>query len=301
MSRGSAWLPILLALLLPASATAQIKLAWQFKKGDRFFVRETTAVQQTIKIMDAETRQELEETRLSRFAVLKTEKDGSVVLDQIIQSVKIKHSGEGPDIDIRVLKQLEGAIFQVTLDSRGQVAKLTGYDELLKKIAKNDPLNTRLVRSLMTDASFKVALASLFGFVPEKAVAKGDSWERKSLLPLGLLGDITLDDHYTLDDLEEAGKIAKVAALSKGAYAPPRKAPGPALKISGGEIRLLKSSGTLHFDAARGRLLSSVVTSRLEGTLQVTVRDAAVTMQFEQDANRNIRVLEKEPGTTPPR
>jgi len=296
MSRTYTWLPIFV-LLAPGSAAAQVNLAWRFKVGEQFFVKEVVSVRQTIKIMDAETRQEVEETKISRFAVLKTQKD-STVLEQTIQSLKIKHSGEGPDVDTKVLKQLEGARFQVTLDARGQVVKLSGYDDLLKKFAKDDPLNARLVRALMTEESFKVALVSLFGFVPGKAVAKGDSWDHKSPLPLGPLGVLTLDDRYTLEGVDEASMIASVSVTGKGSYAPPQKAPDPALKITCGEIRLLSAAGTLYFDAAHGRLQRSEIKSRLEGTLQVSVRGSPVTMQLEQEGERKVRVLEKDPSAS---
>jgi hypothetical protein len=293
--RKHLWLPMLVLLAAPAVANAQVKLAWRLKKGERFFVEETTNVRQTIKIMETETRQDLEETKVSRFTVLTTEKDGGAVLEQTIQSVKIKHSGEGPDVDTKVLKQLEGASFQVTLDARGQVIKFAGYDELLKKIAKTDPLNAKPVRALMSEDSFKAGLTSLFGFVPEKKVARGDSWEHKHVLPLGPLGVLNLDDRYKFEDVEEAGKIVKVALTSHGTYAAPPQTPDAALKIARGEIRLLKSVSTLRFDAARGRLLGSETKSRLEGTLQVVVRDAPVTMYLEQEAQRKLRVFEKSP------
>jgi hypothetical protein len=287
-----AWLPIVL-FALPTAASAQVKLEWRFKTGDRFVVEEITNVRQTIKIIETETRQDLEETKTSRFVVLKAGKEGSAVLEHTIQSVKIKHFGEGPDADTKVLKQLEGARFQVTLDTHGQVVKLTGYDELLKKIAKHDPLNAKLVRALMTEESFKVSLASVFGFAPAKAVGKGDSWEHKSFLPLGPLGGFNLEDRYTLEDVEEAAKTARLSVISRGSYAGPQKTSDRALKVSGGEIRLLRSVGTLRFDAAHGRLIGAETNSRLEGTLQVTVRDAPVTMHLEQQAERKVRVLEK--------
>jgi hypothetical protein len=234
--------------------------------------------------------------RVLLFAVLKTDKEGGAVLEQTIESVKIKHLGEGPDVDTKVLKQLEGARFQVTLDPRGNVVKFNGYDELLKKLAMNDPLYAKLVRALMPEESFKLALTRLFGFLPAKAVAKRAGWERKHVLPLGPLGVLNLDERYTLDDVEEAGTTVKLTMTGKGKYVPPQKPAEPALKISSGEIRLLSSTGAFRFDAAHGRLLGSETKSRLEGTLHVTVRDAALTMHLEQAGTHRLRVLDKNPS-----
>jgi hypothetical protein len=71
----------LLILAIPLPAAAQVKLAWNFKQGDRFYVEEITNVRQTIKIGNTENRQDLDQTRISRFTVLKANPDGSAVLE----------------------------------------------------------------------------------------------------------------------------------------------------------------------------------------------------------------------------
>ncbi len=87
------WLPVVFLLAAPAGAHAQVKLAWQFKEGDRFFVQESTQVRQTIKARDTENRQDLNQTKVSRFTILKKNPDGGLVLEQTIASVLIKFLG----------------------------------------------------------------------------------------------------------------------------------------------------------------------------------------------------------------
>src|SRR5262249_60998621 len=99
-----AWSTVLF-VLIPLPAAGQVKLAWKFKQGERFFVEDVVNVRQTIKIANSENRQDLNQTRISRFTVLKVNPDGSTVLEQKIEAVKVKVSGEGPDADTKILQQ----------------------------------------------------------------------------------------------------------------------------------------------------------------------------------------------------
>jgi Family of unknown function (DUF6263) len=295
MLRRTSWLVMFSLLCVPSPAAAQIKLTWQFKRGDRFFVEEVTDVRQTIKIADSESRQDIRQTKVSRCTVLDRAKDGGTVLQQVIESVKIKYLGEGPDADTSILKRLEGSVFKVTLDRAGKVIKLTGHDALLRQIAKENPANAKLVRALVTEECFKNGIEEWSAILPEKAVAKGQSWQRTTALPLGPLGGFTLDNRYTLEEIDEAANIARIALTATGQYAPPRHAVDPALNIRGGELRLTRSSGTLRFDIAHGRLLYSEGKQSLQGTLRLDARDARLPMELHQEQVRTIRFLERWP------
>ncbi len=216
-----------------------------------------------------------------------------MLLEQKIEALKIKVSGEGPEADTKVLKQLIGAAFLIGIDSKRAITRFDGYEQLIKKIVKDNPVNANLIRALMTEASLKAAIQEMFAFVPNQEVAPGKSWVGKTTLPLGSLGTLSLENTYKLDSIGEANKEAKIIVLSKAAFT----APGPKqdMKVTGGDIGLEKSTGTIFFDTVRGRLLRSETRQTLLGTLKVAVRNAPIDVELHQEQTLKRRVLEKNP------
>jgi hypothetical protein len=289
-----AW-SMLLFLAIPLPAAAQVKLAWTFKQGERFFVEEVVKVRQTIKISGTENRQDLDQTRVSRFMVLKANADGSAVLEQKIEAVKVKVSGEGPDADTKVLGQFVGATFLIGIDSKRNITRFDGYEQLIKKIVKDNPVNAKLVRALMTEESLKAGIQDMLAVAPNQEVKPDKTWTGKTTLPLGPLGTLALVNTYKLVSVAEASKDAKITMTAKASYTPPAANQDLSLKVAGGDIRLEKAAGTFFFDAVRGRLLRSESSHTLEGTLKVTIRDAPVEVELHQEQSLKRSVLEKNP------
>ncbi len=191
------------------------------------------------------------------------------------------------------MRQLAGVRFEVTLDARGQAVKLAGYDLVLTRLAQENPVTAKRVRALLTEESFKVAIEDLFGFIPEKAVVPGETWERKSLLRLGPLGTITLENRYTLREMADALQVARVDVTTKADYKPAPLGLKPSLKITAGKVRLLKSSGQLWVNVACGRLVRSESKHTLQVTLQLHRGEARTEMDLHQEQSRTIHILDK--------
>jgi hypothetical protein len=286
-------LPVLMLLVpvCPAPAAAQVKIAWKLKEGDRFFVTRVDRVCQTARFYGNESRQDLEQTKVTRFTLLKRNNDGSELFEQKIETVKVKPASAGPTVS--VLKQLEGASFQLTFDARRRVTRVAGYQRFVDQAAKDNPANAKLVRTLLTEDSFKTTAEELLGFVPDKEVANGDSWQKKLTFPLGPVGTLALSNTYTLDTGDEASGLAKISLSGKASYKPPVAEIDPSVKIGGGNIRLVKSAGELQFDIRRGRVLRLEYRQTLQGTFHIIMRDANVDMEFSQDQDVSLSVAEK--------
>ncbi len=284
---------VVLALVLtfPSLAAAQVKIAWKLDKGDRFFVEEVTTVRQTIVLMGEETRQDLEQTRLSRWSVLGKDPKGNLVLDWKIENVKLKPTSSGIKADAKLLKQLEGTSLEVTLDSTGKVRRLDGYAELVRKLA-NDSGSARLVRTLLPEDSFKASAEALFSFVPAKEVTKGDKWQQQLKLPLGPFGSLQAENTCTL---ENDDKLATVAVTGKATYSPPASNDDSDFKVTGSDVRVEKSGGTLKFDVAAGRLVEAQMQRNLRATFTLMAPGGTLPMELRQEQTVTTRVLDKMP------
>lgn len=284
---------LLLMFACPITAQAQVTLAWKFEAGDLFALEETVQARQAIKVNSAETRQDLDQVRRSRISVLKKNPDGSLVLEQKIEKIKVQHGGEGPDANTKVLKQLEGASFWFHLDAKNKIGPVEGYDTLVKQLAKDNRADAKLIRAVLTEESFKRGLDAWLGFLPAEPVEINKSWKRKSSLPLGLLGAMALDTSYKLADFNKKTQVATIALSGIGTYQPPRDDNDLPLKIGGGSLRLSKYSGKITFNADKGRLIRLETNMSLQGKLMVINRDSNMDMELSQE---QTLIIKSSPG-----
>lgn len=274
---------LVFALALPSAAQAQVTLAWKLDAGERFALEETVQSRQTIKLMNTETRQDLDQTRHSRVSVLKRNPDGTLILEQKIDKVKVQHGGDGPDANTKVLKQLEGASFWFHLDVKHKIGRVEGYDALIKQLAKDNRADAKLIRSVFTEDSFRRSVDTWLGFLPAEPVDKGATWKHKSSLPLGPLGAVAIDTTYKLTDFDKKTQIAAMSFSGIGIYQAPAEDADLPLKVSGGSLRLAKYGGTITFNADKGRLVRLEAQMSLRGKLTAGIRDASMELELSQE------------------
>src|SRR5262249_51794720 len=137
MRQSTGWALALVLSGMTVPAYGQDKLAWKFKEGDKFYLENVTGMKQTIEVAGQEIKQEIDATMVARFTVKKKTKDG-VEMAVKYESVKAKGKGQGIEAVTKIMELIKGAEFTFTLDKDNKVTKFTGYDELIKKITKDD-------------------------------------------------------------------------------------------------------------------------------------------------------------------
>jgi hypothetical protein len=297
--RQSFWLSVVLVLGAPAvAAFGQVKLEWKFREGDKFYLEERWSLKQIMKYMGSDLKQELDHTRLTRFTVLK-KTDDSLVLEQKIESVKINRASGSAKPEGKLLKELEGATFKVYLNSKMKVIKLDGYETLMKKMARDEDIGKN-ARLLMPEESLSRPVEAFFGFLPAKAVGKGDTWEYEFTLPLGPLGTLKVENGYTVQGNNKVGdqEVVKLEVANKKSSFTPAAGGGlQPFRVTKGDIRVIpkQTKGIIYFSAVRGRVVKAEKTMALEGTLTIDVKGNMLTMDIEQEEKVTARVLDKRP------
>jgi hypothetical protein len=294
------WLALLLTLaVLPGPARAQVKLRWKFKEGDTFYVEEKVSTRQTVKVRGSAQVQQLEQTRVSRFKVLKAAADGGAVLEQKIESVKVTPYGAGIKADASSVRRMEGATFQITLDARQRVTRFEGYKKLIDALAKDNEDVAKVFRAVLTEQAVRRPVEALLGFTPEKPVARGQSWQVKSDVPFGPLGTLHLVDTYTLQAEEQVEKdVVKVTVSSAATYSAPE---GPAggnfpFKVISGDVKVKEAKGSLLFNVATGRLVQREVQRVLRGVFTLAASEQTrIEEEVEQRQSSAARVLDNNP------
>lgn len=274
-------------LALPAQG--QTTLEWKFKEGDKFYLENVTALKQTVEVLGNKIPMDTVNTTVSSFKVLKTEKDG-VTLEQKIEASKVTGKTAGPQAALA--EQMVGVVMTINLNNQGEVTKITGFDNLLKKLSQDNEEVGKLLKTILTEDTMKQGIQEAFAFMPGKPVNKGDSWKRKMALSMGPMGTFQVDQEYTYDGKVSDGE--KIAVKGNYSYQPPKgDAPGLPFKITKGEFKTDEAKGILIFDPEKGRLVRHEFKSKLKGTLTIATGDQNATMELQQETDTKIRVLDK--------
>ncbi len=293
---SQAWLTLVLALHAPAPAAEEpsVKLQWNFKEGDVFYLRTDLTIKQTISGAGRKVDQTIDQSTLTRYTVKKKNADKSVVLEQT--TVDLKGKADLPGFD-DAQKRMKGATLLLTLDANGELTRLEGYKDLLDKLSGGNEAVRAGIAATFNEDILKQNAHETFGFAPKRGVKVGESWERKNKLSMGPIGDIAGTATYTYAGTERLDGKALEKINFKGTmkYSAPGDQPqGAPFRIVKANLKVEDFKGTLHFDARAGRLASSGVSMRMTGTMTMSVMGNTVDMEIEQNLKAKSRTAPKE-------
>jgi Family of unknown function (DUF6263) len=285
-------------LLLTAALTAQAQttLEWKFKEGDKFYMEAVTEVKQKVALGDKPAVTiDTTYTTISSFVVKKAKAD-SYTLERTIEGVQVKSSKpDDPATPVvsRWANLPKKASFTFTIDPSGKIiGKLDGYDELMKKFSGGNEAVEQSNRAGLPENLFKEELNDMFGFLPGKAVSKGDTWTRPERIALRF-GKLAGDATYTYQGKGKDGEQIDVS--HKWTYTAPTE-PVDGLKISKGDLKVAEASASIVVDPEAGRLVRNKQDTHITG--QLTLTDAAkkdISFSVDQTITRTVRRVDQNP------
>lgn len=284
----------LLFLLLLLASAENHSLKWKFAKGDEFVMETVSQLKQTVKVNQQDIKQDLSHITRIKYRVTDLGADGVIALDQEVESMKAANPDGSPSAgNNAVLNQLQGSVLKVKLQPDLKVKEMEGYEEIIKRLAGDDPSLRRVVQSLLSEEQLKQAIQHSLGFVPQKDVAVGETWNRELHLNLGPLGSVRtvlsfkLAGKATVDGKE----LIKIEYLPTMQYSPPAAdASNPELAILQGSISLKDGKGVAYFDVQAGRLHSSNLTLQLTGNMKAKLSGKEIPLTFEQTQTIEVRI-----------
>jgi hypothetical protein len=211
-----------------------------------------------------------------------------------VESVKVAATGESGGVE-KLIEKVKGAVFTLTLDAGGAVSKFSGYDDLVKSIAKESKMDAQMFKVAFPEDMVKSDNVLIFGFAPAKAVAKGDTWKRPWNIAMGAMGNFKAENSYTYQGKTEKG--AQIDFTTTGAYTPPQGDGGDApFKITKGSLEVKSARGTIIFDPVKGRLVSFKIATVIKGKLSFEAMGNKVDAELEQEGTSTLRVTERAPS-----
>jgi Family of unknown function (DUF6263) len=308
MVRSSTSVAVLALIGLALPVQGQEALVWKFKKGDEFFVKSVTVRKQSVQADDKKIAYENTATTYSRFVVLSTDANGTQ-LEQTFERAELisKDLNDTKPADPkkpadpttlgaqRYMNLLKGAVLTVNISPTGAVKTLEGYEDLIRKLTGNPA--DKNAQEVLPKSSLIDDLEEIFHVLPDKAVAKGDTWTRDPLkISLGAWGSLSGNAVFTAQGKGEKGET--ITVTRKLTYTPP-KTPLAGWNVTKADVKFEPATATIVFDAATGRLVSQTSKIEFKGTFTLTMGEKeekkTSTSTVEQTTTRDITLVDKLP------
>jgi hypothetical protein len=183
---------------------------------------------------------------------------------------------DGSNAAAPVLRTMIGARIQYFTDAEGKVERMTGVDELTRRIAATgQPQAQAMFQQMFSEETLK-RYGSFADSLPDHAVNLGDSWPFKEDVPSSI-GVLTVDLKYTFKNWEQHGDrtCAHVEASGDISTKTISTATGMVVEIKKGKI-----SGEYWFDPVLGMIVEA--NNDMDLALKITTRAQTMSSQFNQ-------------------
>jgi hypothetical protein len=289
-----------LVAFLPASVRAEVQLSWKFKEGETFFVEKVESLKQSAELITKPITQESEITTVMAFRVIKATSE-AITLEQKFAGAKLKGDLAANETLKKAMEKLKETTLLVTLTPEGKLINLEGYEEALKKLGDGKAENLPDMKGILSEEAIKAWLVETFGFLPAKAISKGDKWTKEIKIPMGPFGFLQGDYEFTLANNDEKTKDKDGAAqhIEVGAKLhfdyPKNGIVKGDLQVIRAEFKTENASGMISFDDSAGKLVRRTMDLSVKGTLTLDNKGTGLTVNLEFKTNSKTRLLDKNP------
>jgi hypothetical protein len=292
-------LACLLLAVFPAALRADgpVELRWKFTKGQvsRYLLKHrevrTVAVGDHKFVTTTDVEYELQ------WTVEDVDDQGTATIEQKLTALRMSSSGKDGDFQYDSLRgnestedykkklihfydQLRFASYRLKVKADGTLAEVHGFDKLIGEIGNALTSTTFNVIDFeglnLHDDSFGWFLQQLMGTLPRAAVAKGAQWNQPVQARLTNFGELTGRNEFTLGPPVKVGEHTAHEMQMKGTQSLDLTLRWVGNNTLRGKLETTRLTGTMRFDAPRGRLIGSEVQIDLKGDLKVGANDKPV-------------------------
>lgn len=303
---SATYLLVATALAVPAPDLGRTDLRWKLEKGKPFYQEMTTQTRQVVTLMGQEMVQTQKQTYVFRWTPAKQEADGSWVVKQKVEAVKMEidigghticYDSTANDRPANPLgdffQALAGTEFTVTLDRNFRAVKVAGGEELLKKLGPANGQMDAVLQQVLGPESLKEMADSSLGFGPGKAVDRGETWERKTKLDMGPMGGYAMAYKYTYEG--RASKLDRIKVACEVRHELPVANGNLPFQIVQSDLKSTGAKGELLFNRETGRLESSSLEMELKGKMTIAVAGQNTEIELAQVQKTTVKTLDDNP------
>jgi hypothetical protein len=193
-----------------------------------------------------------------------------------------------------LFERLTGSEYEVKVNPRGQVVEVKGFAELCADLLKENPQGGQYTGAVADNASAKLGEQQGLIVFSDKPVKPGDTWEVPIDGEITGVGKIKGKTVYTYEGNDKVGdrKTVRIGMVTDLSFE--LKIDSNEAKVSG-TISSTSSSGTVQFDPAAGRIVSSRQTTSMGGQLTIEAGGMVFTINTTADETDTATLLDKLP------
>lgn len=243
----------------------ELKLKWT--AGKKYIQHMTMAQDSEAKMGQRSMQQHMEMTSDYSVSALKSLPDGGTDLELEFTAQKMEVDAGGQTLHFdsasdptedagnplaATLRKMVGAKIHYLTDANGKVQKVEGFNEFLDRLGASSP-QAAMMKSMFNEDTLK-QYADFGRGLPDHPVKPGDTWPLKLQMPVGPVGELTLNLNYTFKGMEQhdGHNCALLDYTGTLSSTPLENTNGMALNIENGKI-----SGTTWFDPDLGMVIET--------------------------------------------
>lgn len=290
--------------LLSTSSFAQTTLRWKFTPGQKLNQVMEQDMKMAMKFGDQPFKTTIKQTIDGVWEVKSVDDQGNAEVVQQFQRIRMKLGGVaglGFDIDSDSDEAVEGiggrltpaikamakSRFTVKMSPQGENKEVEVSPETVKAF-KSLP-GVGQAGNLFSKESLVTLVKQGSHTLPTDPVKKGDSWTTQTESPVPRLGKMVSDVTFTYAGPEQVdGKTLERIDLEIALKLAPKEENAATPNIT---LKDQKSSGTLYFDNAAGRLSHSKIVQQM--VLEVGVGDQSITQDITQNVTVRLQPAEE--------
>jgi hypothetical protein len=277
-------------------------------KSPPFWQEVTTETIQNMTVMGQQVKQEQKQT----FYIKWTPKEGDakkLVVEQQVVAIKMNidiggnkiafdstvppgKQAKNPMTDFFTALMAQTLTFTINADDM-KVTDIKGREEFIKSLAETNPAIKTLLDTIMSKEALEKMAEPTWWAVPQKTT-KGESWSKTSNLNLGPIGTYDTTFKFTYEGKDKDIDSVKIDADLKYS-APPKDKGGLPFTIKDATLSGKSTSGEAKFDRSKGRIESSKLAMKLDGTLNIEVGNMATEIKLNQEQTSWTKTFDKLP------
>jgi Family of unknown function (DUF6263) len=296
-------------------ARLPVVLKWRFEKGKTFYQEMTTETKQETDVMGKKNNQTQKQTSYLSWTPERQNPDGSWVVKQRTDAVKMDLEIGGRRIIVDSMKgkpaangeeamylALVGTELRFTIRPDMSTAKIEGREAYIEKLEKASPGTTKLLRRILNEGVWKQCWDPVFGVLPNKPLRQGESWKRTSALDMGIIGGSESTYRYTFAGWE--GPLVRITEQAEAAWVPSKesgKAKAP-FQLQACDLKSTRGNGVILFDVVKGRIVRSESNIQLAGQMTIEIGGEQSHVKMVQTQKRTTLISDSDPlkPLTPP-
>ncbi len=310
---GLAMLALVSVVGIKGTALAQddkeVKLEFKAFAPDAkpFWQKLETDTTQVMKVMGQEVTQKQNQTFYIQWTPQKGEGKDLVVTEKIVgvkmnidiggnkiayDSTDDKQASNPMSDFFNALKSLELKLVIDPTDMK--VKEVKGRKEFVDELGKTNPQMKPLLNNILSEDAIKQMAQPTWGAIPKDAVKKGKTWSDTSKLNLGAIGTYETKFDYTYEGQEK--NLDKIAVKTTLKYLAPTEKNGLPFQIKdNSSLTSKEGTGVVYFDRSKGRIESSNMKMKLEGTLVIDVGGMTTNVELTQTQESKMETMDTNP------